>query len=193
VAEALRLFSRANELDPDFASAYGRAAHCYVFRRAEAWGTDRAHEIAEAARLARRAVELGKDDAVALATSGFALAYVVGDLDAGATFTDRAFMLNPNLWLAWICSGWTKTFIGEPDATIERFARAFRLNPVDPRPGALIGTAHAHFMAGRYDEAAQWAAKTLRERPDAHHQRREPCAGGAAGAGTESQWHGCYT
>jgi TolB-like protein/Tfp pilus assembly protein PilF len=168
VAEALRLFNRAIELDPNFASAYGRAAHCYVHRKSEAWATDPAHEIAEAARLARRAVELGKDDAVALATSGFALAYVVGDLDAGATFTDRALMLNPNLWLAWVCGGWTKIYIGEPDAAIERFARAFRLNPVDRRPGAQIGVATAHFMAGRYDEAAQWAAMTLREWPDAH-------------------------
>ena len=28
--EALRLFNSAIELDPDFASAYGRAAHCYA-------------------------------------------------------------------------------------------------------------------------------------------------------------------
>jgi TolB-like protein/Tfp pilus assembly protein PilF len=168
VAEALRLFNRAIELDPDFASAYGRAAYCYAHRKGEAWATDPAHEIAEASRLARRAVELGKDDAVALATSGFALAYVVGDLDAGTTFTDRAIVLNPNFALAWVCSGWTKIWIGEPNAAIERFARAFRLNPVDPRPGAQGAVAHAHFMAGRYDEAGQWAAMALRERPDAH-------------------------
>jgi TolB-like protein/Tfp pilus assembly protein PilF len=168
VAEALRLFNRAIDLDPDFASAYGHAANCYAHRKGEAWATDPAHEIAEAARLARRAVELGKDDAVALATSGFALAYVVGDLDAGATFADRALVLNANLAFAWVSSGWTKIWIGELEAAIERFARAFRLNPVDPRPGAQVGVAHAHFMAGRYDEAAQWAATALRERPDAH-------------------------
>ena len=50
----------------------------------------RAHEIAEAERLARRAGELGKDDAVALSGAGIALAFVVGDLDSGAAFTDRA-------------------------------------------------------------------------------------------------------
>ena len=61
--------------------------------------TDRAQEIAEAERLARRAVELGKDDAVALCYGGFALAYVVGELDDGAAFIDRALALNPNL--AW--------------------------------------------------------------------------------------------
>ena len=39
--------------------------------------TDRAQEIAEAARLARRAVALGGDDAFALSSGGNALAYVV--------------------------------------------------------------------------------------------------------------------
>ena len=33
--EALRLFNSAIELDPDFASAYGRAASCYVYAKAE--------------------------------------------------------------------------------------------------------------------------------------------------------------
>jgi tetratricopeptide (TPR) repeat protein len=35
--EALRLFNRAIELDPDFASAYGRAAHCYVRAKVNGW------------------------------------------------------------------------------------------------------------------------------------------------------------
>jgi adenylate cyclase len=32
--EALRLFNSAIELDPDFASAYGRAASCYADAKA---------------------------------------------------------------------------------------------------------------------------------------------------------------
>ena len=72
--EALRLFNSAIELDPDFASAYGRAASCYVCAKANGWISDTANEIAEVTRLAQRAVELGKDDAIALAASGWALA-----------------------------------------------------------------------------------------------------------------------
>ena len=71
--EALSHFYRAIELDPNFASAYGMAARCYAQRKASGWVTDRAGAIAEAARLARRAAELGKDDAVALGTAGIAL------------------------------------------------------------------------------------------------------------------------
>jgi len=54
--EALRLFNSAIELDPDFASAYGRAAFCYVFRKINGWISGTANEIAEVKRLAQRAV-----------------------------------------------------------------------------------------------------------------------------------------
>jgi adenylate cyclase len=95
--EALRLFNSAIELDPDFASAYGRATSCYVWAKTNGWISDTANEIAEVKRLAHRAVELGKDDAIALAASGHALAYVVRDLEVGAALIDRALVLNSNL------------------------------------------------------------------------------------------------
>ena len=88
--EALRLFNRAIELDPDFAAAYARAANCHVFAKTNGWISNTASEIAEVTRLAQRAVELDKDDAIALAASGWALAYVVHDLEAGAALIDRA-------------------------------------------------------------------------------------------------------
>ena len=85
-SEALRLFLKAIELDPDFASAYGMAAWCYTWRKINGWMTDRVQEIAEGSRLAWRAGELGKDDAVALARGGHALGFLVGDLDSGTAF-----------------------------------------------------------------------------------------------------------
>src|SRR5258707_9112179 len=145
--EALRLFNRAIALDPDFASAYGHAASCYVYAKTNGWFSEAANEIAEVKRLAQRAVELGKDDAMALADSGWALAYVVRDLGVGAGLIDRALVLNSNLAEAWNFGGWVKNWLGEPQPAIERFARAMRLSPLDPRLGAMqVGTAHAHFF-----------------------------------------------
>jgi TolB-like protein/class 3 adenylate cyclase len=165
--EALRLFNSAIELDPDFASAYGRAASCYIWAKGEGWIVVTANEIAEVTRLAQRAVVLGKDDAFALAASGFALAYVVRDLGVGAALIDRALVLNSNLAEAWNFGGWVKNWLGEPESAIERFARAMRLSPLDPRVMAIrSGTAHAHFFLGRYDEAASWAAMALQDKPD---------------------------
>jgi hypothetical protein len=74
-SEALQLLHQAIELDPDYATPHGVAASCYVLRKANGWSRDSAQEAAEAARLAHRAGELGKDDAVALCWGGEALAY----------------------------------------------------------------------------------------------------------------------
>jgi len=165
--EALRLFNSAIELDPDFASAYGRAAHCYAIGRANGWISVTPNEIAEVTRLAQRAVELGKDDPIALAAGGWALAVVVRDLEAGAGLIDRALVLNSNFAEAWSFDGWVKNWLGEPEAAIERFARAMRLSPLDPSLLRMpSGIAHAHFFLGRYDEAASWAAMALQHNAD---------------------------
>jgi adenylate cyclase len=165
-SEALRLFHRAIELDPGFASAFGMAAFCFVWRKTNGWMADRAHETAEAEQLARRAIELGKDDALALCRGGHALAYVARDVEGGAAFIDQALSLNPNLATAWYASGWTRVYLGEPDKAIEQLGRAMRLSPLDPEIVRMeAGIATAHFLSGHYDEAALWARKALREKP----------------------------
>jgi TolB-like protein len=183
--EALRLFYSAIELDPDFASAYGRAAACYATDKANGWFTGTAYEISEVSRLAHRAVELGEDDAMALTDSGWALVFVACDLEMGAALIDSALALNSNLALAWTCGGWAKLWLGEPDAAIERFARAMRLNPIGPTRagGTRTGSAHAHFFLGRYAEAASWAA--IQDMPDAQPGLRISAASNAMAGQTE--------
>jgi len=165
--EALRLFYQAIERDPNFSAACAAAASCFTRRKSFGWVIDREKEIAEARRLARHALKSGKDDAAVLADAGLALAYAAGDLDDGAAFLDRALLINPNLAWAWSDSGWVKLWLGEPDRAIEHFAQAIRLSPIDPALFSMqLGTAHAHFYAGRYDEALTWANMALREVPD---------------------------
>jgi TolB-like protein/class 3 adenylate cyclase/tetratricopeptide (TPR) repeat protein len=187
--EALRFFNSAIELDPDFASAYGRAALCYVWAKTNGWISDTANEIAEVKRLAHRAVELGKDDAIVLAPAGWALAYVARDLGVGAALVDRALVLNSNSAEAWNFGGWAKIWLGEPEAAIERFARAMRLSPLDPRMSVMwAGTAYAHFLLGRYDEAVSWAAMALQDNPDFQPGLRIAAASNAM-AGRPEQAH----
>jgi TolB-like protein len=170
--EALRLFTKAIELDPDFASAYGMASWCYVRRKGSRWIVDRAQETAETARLARRAAELGWDDAVALAWGGFALAYVVHDVEVGAALVDRALQLNPNLAEAWHFSGWVRIYLGEPETAIEHLTHAMRLSPLDPLTFvAQMAIAFAYFFAGRYDDASSWAEKALATSPPGLRER----------------------
>src|SRR5262249_30750456 len=109
--EAHGLYYKAIDLDPDFFAAYAAAAYNFLRRKAFGWISDREQEAAETRKLALRAVQLGKDDAAVLCFAGYALAYVVGDLDDGAAFLDRALVINPNLASAY--SGWVKLWLGE--------------------------------------------------------------------------------
>jgi TolB-like protein len=166
--EALRLFDKAIARDADFAAPHGVAAFCYVVRKMNGWMTNPAQDVLEAARLARRGAELGKDDAVARAYGGLSLGYVSGDLEGAVALIDRALLLNPNLAFAWYASGTVRAFRGgEPDVAITHLARAMRLSPLDPFMFSMQGvTAFAHFFAGRYDEASAWAEKAYWERPN---------------------------
>jgi tetratricopeptide (TPR) repeat protein len=165
--EALRLFNKAIELDEKFALAYARAAWCYAYRKANDWIVDSAGEVAEAARFARRAVDLGRDDADALTYGGFVLGYVVGDLKDSSAFVDRALVLNPNLASAWGASGCIKLWLGEPDMAIKHASTAPRLSPLDPVAFAWEHyVAFGYFCAGRYDNAAEWEEKVLRAQPN---------------------------
>jgi TolB-like protein len=183
---ALRLFYKAIELDPDFACAYGMAATCFMRRKSNRWMIDREQETTEAGRLAWQAARLGQDDAVALSYAGFVLARVVGELDAGAALIDRALLLNPNLGFAWHFSGITNNLLGEPDIAITRFACAMRLNPLGPHLiHAQMGTAFAHFLASRYNEACLWAKKALEHQPDFTSALRLIAASSALGGRLE--------
>jgi len=165
--EALRLFHKAFELDPCFASGYGMAAYCYVWRKTNGWFDDRARDIAEAERLSQLAAKFGQNDAVALGTGGFALGHVVGDLDGGAAMIDHARILNQNLAMLWLLSGWIRSYRSESDVAIEHLTRAMRLNPFDPQAFVthlIVGW--AHFIAGRYEEAALWSERSLRAQPN---------------------------
>ena len=165
--EATESFCKAIELDPNFASAYGMAAWCYVWRKANGWMNDRDVEIGEATRLAKRAVELGRDDAVALSRAGHVIAYVVGDLDSATPAIERALLLNPNLASAWNFAGWTQVLRGEPEAAIEYLARSMRLSPLDQLGYSAKGsTAHAHFFLGADEDASAWADKAVQENPN---------------------------
>ena len=164
--EARRLFYKAIELDPDFASAYGMAAACFVQHKANAWATDRTQDAAEVTRLARRVTELGGDDIVALSESGYALGFVAGDLDGSAAMLERALTLNSNFATSWYFSGFINVYLGEPDVAIDRLTRALRLSPRDPLLFYMhAAMAYAYFLAGRYAEALPWAEKALRENP----------------------------
>jgi tetratricopeptide (TPR) repeat protein len=112
-------------------------------------------------------VALGKDDAVALATAGFAFVDLIEHFEYGDTLITEASALNPNLAWAWLFSGWAKATLGEPELAIEHVNRARRLSPNDPQRFSMFtALGLAYFTAGRYTEALAFAQAAVRERPE---------------------------
>ncbi len=150
IEEALSLFKRSIELDPELQPPMPWRPGPISGARSTA-GQRTAHWKPPRANVWRAfAVELGRDDAVALTRGGHALAHLAGDLDSGIALLDRAIFLNPNLASAWFLGGFLRTWHGEcEDATIEHFERAMRLSPVDPELYRMqAGIAMAHLFAG---------------------------------------------
>ncbi len=166
IDEALPLFHQAIALDADFASAYAMAAWCHCLRKISGWMTDPSKEFAEGTRLARLAVELGQDDAVALTRAGHTLAHLADDLEGAITLIDKALLLNPNLAAAWFLGGFVRAELGDPEAAIEFFTRAMRFSPLDPEMYRMqAGMAMSHLFAGRFDAALSWAERSYRQVP----------------------------
>jgi adenylate cyclase len=120
----------------------------------------------EALRLARQALDTGKDDPDCLWMAAFTLMFLAGQHAAATGIVDRASSLNPNSALAWMTCGWIHAFSGRANSGIEAFERATRLSPRDPFAwGFRGGLAFAHMIAGRYEEGLAYARQGLIEQP----------------------------
>ena len=167
--EAHRLLHRALKLDPEYAPAL--AWICYLFVWRWTTGSLPVAEYGEARRVAREAIKFGRDDGFSLAWGGFALAMFGGtitEVKEGAAIIDQALLLNSNLARTWHLSGWVRAILlGQPDLAIEHLERAMRLSPLDFAFHAMeAATAHAHLVAGRYNETVMWAERSLRRQPN---------------------------
>jgi len=164
-AKALQSFNAAIAKDRDFSTPYGLAASCHHFAKANGWAASFDEE--EISRLVERAADIGTDDAVALCWAGHVHAYFFRELDRALLLIDRALELDANLAVAWQRSGWVRGYAGDSDGAIESLDKAMRLNPLDPRVFLTQSAmAFAHFIAGRDEEAARWAAVALRVKPN---------------------------
>ncbi|HUN99175.1 MAG TPA: winged helix-turn-helix domain-containing protein [Bradyrhizobium sp.] len=163
--KALKLFYAAIDKDPEFATPYGLAASCYQFAKANCWQSE--FDEAEISRLTERAVEVGNDDAVALCWAGHVRAFFFKEVDRALLLINRALELDVNLAVAWQRSGWVRGYAGDSDGAIESLNKAMRLDPLDPRVFLTQSAmAFAHFVGGRDQEAAEWAAMALKTKPN---------------------------
>jgi adenylate cyclase len=122
-------------------------------------------EIAGGSRIARLAVDAGKEDPDALWRGGFGI-WVLGGDAAGLTAFERALALNPNCAQAWTYLACLHGYSNRPLPAIAAAQRAMRLSPLDPlRWQFYTFLALAHLVAGRHEEALTLADRALHEQP----------------------------
>jgi TolB-like protein/class 3 adenylate cyclase len=168
--EAVALATRALAIDPSYAPAAALVGHCHHIRRIRGWGPVSDAEVAEGVRLARHAIDMGKDDPDALWRAGWVIATLAGERAAGLGAIERALALNPNSSHAWSVNGWVQGFSNRPALAIEALQRAIRLSPLDPERWQVEGgLSLALLIAGRYEEAVEWADRALHGNPKATH------------------------
>jgi adenylate cyclase len=152
-AEALRLATRAVELDPDYAHAHAWRACILGQSWVWNWCGDRDATWAEMLGELERALALDDNDADVhrILAAG---SVNEGDLVKARYHQERALALNPNYDLVVVQQGEILTWLGSPEEGIEWIRKAMRLNPHHPeRFWSHLG--RAHFTARQYPEALE--------------------------------------
>ena len=175
VEAAIAQLKEAVERYPDYAPAHSMLAFCLVLVGHFGWLP--IFDVPQLAlESARRAVELDDNDPWAYLALGY-VAFVRRNTDDAAAHFARATELNPNFAAAYGYWGYALSFDGRSDEAIERMSLAMRMSPHDRQNSIYMGgMAVANYLAGRYDEAIDWARKAVQQGPSMTAPHRILCA-----------------
>ena len=159
--------ARAIELEPDYASAHAWFAFWHNFLVGQGWAGDPEAAMAEAGRLAERAVVLDPHDARALTIAGHIRAFLHHRLREAAALHEQALQLNPNLAMAWSLSAATYVYLGDAEEAERRNTRYKKLSPFDPH-AFLFDTffIQIHLLKRDYESAVVVGRQVSQTNPD---------------------------
>lgn len=115
--------------------------------------------------LARRATQLDDRNEYAHWALGISC-WGLLKYDESLAALERAVALNPNCSLAYGSLGTLLSILGRSDDAIANQEIAIRSNPLDPSIFfRFSGLALAHYMAGRFETAIEWAERAIHRMP----------------------------
>lgn len=164
--EARASFERAMVHDPGFALPVAWAARWHSVNVGQGWSDDPRKDMELAASLAGRAIELDRQNGMALATYGHVRSYLFHDYDTALVFFERALSAAPNNALAWLLSSATLSYVGRAEEAIRHATHGLRLSPFDQNLFSyynLMGI--AHYCQGNIPEALRWCRLSDAETP----------------------------
>ncbi len=158
-AAAIALFSRAIELDPNFAGPHAGLSECFCYE-VFYWNAER--DPKDTIASARRAIEIDPQDASAHRALGWAYLLYWDQLEAIAEL-ERAIELNPSEAHSHLILGFSKTYSGSAAEGLESIRTALKLSPNDPHYGWFnAGMALALLLLRRHEESVERAREALR-------------------------------
>ena len=166
VRAAERFLEQALALEPRDVSVLSILAHCKLYDLWSGTSLDPAGQLAEAHRIALKAVSADGSDAFAHFTLGVVLS-MMDRLPEAKAEQRRALELNPYLAAASGEMGRLLAFAGEPKDAIAYSERAIAASPNDPQTWLWYRSkAIARFVDGDYVAAARDAADASVRKPD---------------------------
>ena len=164
-AAAQSLVRKAIDLDQHRANYHGLLAVTYLMDAFYGWSESRDASFREARESAERALALDDQDTLALRSIGL-VHFFSKNHDVALSYYERAVAANPNEAENRALLGAALGVAGDYDAALEQFETAFRLSPRDVHIATWYNyLAVAAFVAGRDEEAVEWARKTVQANP----------------------------
>ncbi|MER8437101.1 LuxR C-terminal-related transcriptional regulator [Mesorhizobium sp. M1393] len=164
-AEAIRLFSRALELDPTFANCWAELAYAYSVEACNGFGDDVLTSIENWRTVAENALRLDPTDSCAHACLGNVRA-CLGDLEGAERAHRRALEYGSNhAGILLLLAGSKALVVGDPAEAIPLIERAMRLNPLAP-PWYFGMQGRILFVVGRHGQAVAALRRSSPESPD---------------------------
>lgn len=154
IATALRLFEKAIEIDPDYASAYVGLA------KTRTWAVNYGYTefpnvvLQEALSAAKQANQLDSSNASALAELGY-IYMRFGEYDIAKRELQKAIELNPNDWISYRHMGAVLLYSGNPDAALDWYKKVREYDPY-LSPGVYMNMGIAHYLKDDDEQAIYW-------------------------------------
>jgi len=164
-AKAKAYLKQALELDENCVAALAFLAYSQYVDVFYGWSPSPSESLKQASEFALKAAALDENDCwvqCALALGKF----IAKEPETAIAHLRKAIAANPSFALGHGYLALVLAFSGEPEIAIDEAQRAISLSPKDPELFhffVAIGT--AHFVAGRYDKAAEWGKKVIAEQP----------------------------
>ena len=161
-AEARKMFQKAIELDPEYATAYVYLGWTYQTAVSYGWTEFPVAALQRSHDLAQKALSIEESsDAHTLLGTGYRYR---GQLELAAEQLDKAIELNPNDSISHAYRGSNLAYLGRTDEAMQSLETAHRFNP-NMTSGSLMHLGLAYYLKGRYEDAVRHLERSVGKYP----------------------------